>query len=317
MTNNSNLYWRAYEYICIVSLNEAISQVRSSQIIENSILNCARQDWNNIPQELKHQLKESANAFIGKLFDLEPMILDDNWDILFLKIQNDSEWEIWDVRDIVITRSDVQWEIWLSIKHNHFAVKHSRLSRNLDFGNSWYWIPCSVNYWNSVTPIFRYLQEKKELNVKWRDLSDKKDRVYIPLLNAFMEEIKNANRIENDLPKKLVEYLLWKYDFYKIISIDSNRTTQMQVYNLRWKLGKSSNNKDPIMLIPVSSLPTRIIDICLKPDSDTTVELYMDNWWQFSFRIHNASTIVEPSLKFDVQFVGLPSSIITINCIRN
>ncbi|MCR5020134.1 MAG: HaeIII family restriction endonuclease [Ruminococcus sp.] len=33
-----------------------------------------------------------------------------------------------------------------------------------------------------------------------------------------------------------------------------------------------------------------------------------------SFRKHNTSTLVEPSLKFDIQFLGVPANIITINC---
>lgn len=41
--------------------------------------------------------------------------------------------------------------------------------------------------------------------------------------------------------------------------------------------------------------------------------MYLDNGWQFSFRIHNASTKVETSLKFDIQIIGMPASIITIN----
>ncbi len=31
-----------------------------------------------------------------------------------------------------------------------------------------------------------------------------------------------------------------------------------------------------------------------------------DQGWQLSFRIHNASTMVEPSLKFDINIIGLP-----------
>ena len=33
-----------------------------------------------------------------------------------------------------------------------------------------------------------------------------------------------------------------------------------------------------------------------------------------SFRIHNASTKVEPSLKFDIQFIKMPTSILNIEC---
>lgn len=33
--------------------------------------------------------------------------------------------------------------------------------------------------------------------------------------------------------------------------------------------------------------------------STNAVEMFLDNGWQLSFRIHNASTKVEPSLKFN------------------
>ena len=67
--------------------------------------------------------------------------------------------------------------------------------------------------------------------------------------------------------------------------------------------------------VPVVALPTRIVHIDFVPDSNNTVEVYMDGGWQFTFRIHNAATYVEPSLKFDIQMVGMPTAILTINCI--
>ena len=51
-----------------------------------------------------------------------------------------------------------------------------------------------------------------------------------------------------------------------------------------------------------------------KPGSTNTVEMFLDNGWQLSFRIHSASTEVEPSLKFDVQFIGMPTSVLNIEC---
>lgn len=38
----------------------------------------------------------------------------------------------------------------------------------------------------------------------------------------------------------------------------------------------------------------------------------MDKGWAISFRIHNASSRIEPSLKFDIQLVGIPLEIINI-----
>lgn len=53
-------------------------------------------------------------------------------------------------------------------------------------------------------------------------------------------------------------------------------------------------------------LPTTLLFMDFKPKSKTTVIMSFDNGWQFSFRIHNAKDMVEPSLKFDVQIVGMP-----------
>lgn len=70
----------------------------------------------------------SAKAMIPSIFECEPMMIEVTNDILELFIQKDEEGKKGDVRDIIIARSKMQWEIGLSIKHNHFAVKHSRLS---------------------------------------------------------------------------------------------------------------------------------------------------------------------------------------------
>lgn len=209
----------------------------------------------------------------------------------------------------------MQWEIGLSIKHNHFAVKHSRLAKNLDFGYKWFGVPCSEMYWSSVQPIFDYLETQKINKKLWRELPAKDATVYAPLLKAFIAEI-NRSYVENSsIPRKMVEYLLGEFDFYKIISIDSKRLTQIQTYNLHGKLNQESKTEKPKIKVPKACLPTRIISLDFKPDSTNTVELYMDNGWQFSFRIHNASTMVETSLKFDIQIIGMPTTIISINCL--
>ena len=150
--------------------------------------------------------------------------------------------------------------------------------------------------------------------LKWSEIQDKIDKVYIPLLTAFKNEVKRANNVDPSIPRKLVEYLLGKFDFYKVISLDNRKVTQIQTYNLRGKLNQAAGKIKPKIIIPVASLPTRIVDIEFKYGSTNTIELYMDNGWQFSFRIHNATTYVETSLKFDIQIIGMPASIICIDC---
>ncbi len=314
MSEQSNNLGRAYEYICLITLSEEIKRFRDVDIEQNSAYHAARRAWSTISIASQEILRGSAKATVATVFDMEPTIIDQNGDVLLLQIQPDQKGKDGDVRDIVITRKDLEWEIGLSIKHNHFAVKHNRLAKNLDFGAKWYAIPCSKSYWESVTPIFQRLEQEQQLAHVWRDLKDKDTNVYIPLLNAFMKEVKNSNAIDPAVPKKMVEYLLGEFDFYKIISIDSKRLTQIQTYNMHGQLNHSTHKIAPKIFVPLAALPTRIVSMEFKPNSTTTVELYMDGGWQFSFRIHNASTIVEPSLKFDIQMIGMPTAIISIDC---
>ena len=314
MSSKSNDQGRAYEYITLITLHTEISKVRKAEIVHNSSLEAAKDAWENMSKSMQHLLTVSAASFVPEIFELEPLILEDDGDCVELLIQKDSKGEDGDVRDILIVRSGIEWEIGLSMKHNHFAVKHSRLSHIIDFGEKWYGIPCSKQYWQSVRPIFEYLQKQKNRGKAWNELTNKAGDVYIPLLNAFIEELHDAYANHKELPQKMVEYLLGEYDFYKIISIDNKRVTQINSFNLHGTLNKNGKKHMATSTIPQVLLPTRIVSLGFKPDSDNTVELYMDGGWQFSFRIHNASTMVESSLKFDIQIIGMPTTIVTINC---
>ena len=313
MSTKSNDQGRAYEYICLLTLHAEINKVRRAVIEENSSFHAALHAWNSIGTELQSTLTESANAAVQTIFDFEPLILEDGHDQLELKIQPDSEGERGDVRDILIIRRSIAWEIGLSIKHNHFAVKHSRIAKALDFGEKWFGTKCSAEYWEEIHPIFAYLEAEKKKGSKWSDLPDKENDVYVPLLQAFVHELKRSNSANAGIPRKMVEYLLGEFDFYKVISVDNKRMTQINTFNMHGELSKPGRHK-PRKTAPIVPLPTRIVSLDFKPDSANTVELYMDGGWQFSFRIHNASTKVETSLKFDIQIVGMPTTIITINC---
>ena len=314
MSSNSNNQGRAYEFACLTALNDEIKKLRPVKIETTDGYDAAKRAWNNIDNSLQVVMEESALAAVETLFELEPLIVEDGDDELVLKIQQDSRGEEGDVRDILMVRRNIEWEIGLSLKHNHFAVKHSRLSRSLDFGDKWFGVPCSKKYWEDIKPIFGYLVEEKFKGTNWSELPAKEVDVYIPLLTAFMNEVRRSNENDNSIPRKMVEYLLGEFDFYKVVGIDNKRITQIQTFNLHGTLNQSSKKEMPKIKIPIASLPSRIVSLEFKPDSANTIELYMDGGWQFSFRIHNASTKVEPSLKFDVQILGIPTAIMTIEC---
>ena len=314
MSTNSNDHGRAYEYAWINTLYRTLAAIRKTRIVSNSSLDANKRAWNMLNTNMQKLFEISAYSAVNAILELEPRMIEDDENELVLELQKDDAGTHGDVRDLVIRRNNIAWEIGLSIKHNHEAVKHSRLSHKLDFGKEWFGIPCSANYWADVNPIFDRLKVEKNIGKKWSELTDKEEAVYIPLLKAFMTEIQRANRTDVLMPQKMIEYLIRTKDYYKIVSHDKKQITMIHTFNMHDTLNKPSKNKASIINVPTVELPTELVAIKFKTGSNTTAEMYLNHGWQLSFRIHNASTKVEPSLKFDIQFIGMPVSILHIEC---
>ena len=203
-------------------------------------------------------------------------------------MQGDMQGRHGDPRDILIETPSST--IGISAKHRHDALKHPRLSETIDFGRKWYDIPCSNLYWKTVRPIFSELRTRSG---KWSDLPNKEAAYYLPVLTAFIREINSYAD-----PKRLMRYLLGRFDFYKVIK--DNGSIVMQSFNITGTLSWGKT-------LP---LPSEIVNFAMHSDSNTTAMLHMDNGWQISFRIHNARGSIEPSLKFDVRLVGSPEVLV-------
>ena len=158
----SNRNGRALEFAYIIVFEEQVKPKCNILVEKNSSFNAAKSAWESISTDLQETFLLSANAGIMAIFDAEPLILEDGNDVLNIKIQTDEAGKKGDVRDILIIRRGIHWEIGVSVKNNHFAVKHSRLSRTLDFGEKWFEINCSHQYWEEIKPIFQYLAECKK-----------------------------------------------------------------------------------------------------------------------------------------------------------
>ena len=314
MSTRSNDQGRAYEFAWINALGNALKQYRTVHIVKNSSLEANQRAWNLMDAEQQEMFKISADAALKTIVDLEPKLVEETPDNLLLEFQKDQAGKKGDVRDIVVKCDSVKWEIGFSVKHNHEAIKHNRLSYALDFGKEWFDIPCSSNYWETIKPIFSKLKKAKEKQKKWTEIKQKEKAIYVPLLKSFIAEVKRAYKADETLPQKMIEYLIGTKDYYKVVSKDSKRLTIIETFNLHGTLNKPSQVKVSAITIPVIDLPTELIKLKFKTGSKNTVEMYLNNGWQLSFRIHSASTKVEPSLKFDIQFIGMPVSVLSIEC---
>lgn len=146
--------YKTYEYAWIKTLYKALCDMRKTRIVDNSCLHANEKAWALMDEEMQQTFMISAESAIDTVLEMEPKMSEGSNDELTLEFQKDGAGVKGDVRDIVIRRNDIEWEIGLSIKHNHDAVKHSRLSHKFDFGKEWFDMPCSDAYWNAVQPIF-------------------------------------------------------------------------------------------------------------------------------------------------------------------
>ena len=315
-TTNSTIKGKAYEYACIIALEEIVSPIRPINIVNNLSLGVAKERYlKDIDDSERSIMLASAKAGIATIIEMEPKIIEDGTDAISISIQPDWVAREGDVRDVLIIRKSIDWEIGISVKHNHEALKHSRLSTNLDFGNSWFGIPSTKTYFEEIKPIFSVLEKLKSENALWRDMTEKEDVIYIPLLEAFQRElIKLVEENSEEVTAGLIKYLLGSNgnDYYKLIHYNKH-ITRVIPYNLYGTLNNPSPTSKPKKTINHIELPTRFIDLSRKEGSKTTVILTMDKGWAISFRIHNASSRVEASLKFDIQLIGQPSGLFYID----
>jgi len=308
-----SLNGKAFEFACLDAFYRHLSPDQPVEIEKTLALEKAKDAFKGLDDDLRLKCNKAANAAVRILVKLEPQLGNPMGNTpLFLSIQEDAKGQAGDVRDIVAIRRQNGWEIGVSAKHNHAAVKHSRLSKTIDFGKQWFGIPCSEEYFNDIRPIFEELEGLKAEQATWNQIPDKKDKYYVPVLNAFMQELKRldaANPVE--VPLKMLSYLLGKHDFYKVIANDSRQETMIQGFSLYGTLNKPAGRVQPQAKLKNLRLPNCFYDINFKRNSKTTILVACDEGWTISLRLHNAESRIIPSLKFDVKLIGIPPALYT------
>lgn len=306
---------KAFEYAILQEFKEKLERATVVEVVENNGLLTAQKHFNSFEKPEQGEFLLYASFAVNFLIDIEPRLSNsfDESDILQLEILTDDKGQDGDVRDVVAIRLLQKWEIGVSAKNNHKAVKHSRLSNKIDFGEKWLGIKSSKQYFNEIKPIFDSLEKMRNESNKtktWKSLGDYHSTIYTPILEAFKRELL---RIYNTNPSKvsstLVEYLIGNKDFYKVIK--SKKDIEIQAYNLHGTLNLPFKEINPKFNTPKINLPTEIKNIFYKKDTLTTLIVELNNDWTLSFRIHNASSRIESSLKFDINLLKAPNSLFT------
>lgn len=308
---------KAFEFAIAMEYSKFLNGIgKKILLVENKALSIAANYYNSFSDTERLRFDMSARETINTMLKIEPGLTaqKNDSDVLNIALQDDQKGELGDVRDVIFSRPKIGWEMGFSAKNNNDAVKHSRLSKDIDFGLKWMEIPCSETYWNDITPLFQNLQtiRRSNSNFKWDDFGDdKQNNIYVPLLTSFKKELINIAAHNDCIPEKLISYLIGKFPFYKIIKDDYHNVVIVKAFNINGGLNKTVNKVKSNYPIPEIKLPTRIVEFEFKKGSKDTLNMILDGGWEVSFRIHNASSLVESSLKFDIRLLGNPPVLFT------
>ena len=315
MSSSNTTNGKAFEYACLSTiLSELQKNNKSVSVIDDAAYQTAKEKFFSLDQATQTRYLASANSAAKLIFPLEPQ-LEYGSGILQLSVNPDAAamGVEGDVRDVLCIRSD-DWEIGLSCKHNHAALKHPRITADKDFGKSWIGVANSQDFIAEISDTVDVLVEYQKNNVLWKDIEeDKQDMYYVPILNAYKAEINRMCQSSSDVPARLLSYFFGAKDFYKVIMKESQQTTTIEAFNMSGTLGQKCGNHRPLVKIPTLRMPTRLIEADYKQDSQgnpskTTIVLIFDGGWTVSMRLHNKDKTVKPtSLAWDIQLVGLPT----------
>jgi hypothetical protein len=280
---------------------DQLSKLSSTNIKKSDASEFARSCFESLSPKTQSGMCKAANLAVSHIYQLESLELVEIAGEI--EIAEDSRGQTGDVRDVVLTT--VKGQIGISCKNNHDAFKHSRLSGKIDFIRKWDLSKCGCTdiYWNDIKKIFVEIdgiRSSSKGKATWKELPNVRSDIYKPLMQAFSDELVRQTSVSLGASKELCEgmvrYLIGQQDFYKVIRRKSPDLVEIQGFNLGGSLACSK-----------TKLPSRVLDV--ETVSDSTINLFMDEGYSFSFRIHSASTLVERSLKLDIRAIGLPQGI--------
>ena len=296
---------KAFEYAVATELQKRLAiPVRSGPGVD-----VCKNAFHSVGSVFQRALSGAAEVAVKHVLELEhtklaAATLEEIW------IATDDRGQHGDVRDVVVETS--AGPIGISCKNNHAAFKHSRLSGKLDFVKKWGLDErgCSETYWSQIGRIFAELEsirKQSKATARWSDMQDVPSRFYWPVLDAFDGELTRlsspSSPIAATVSTKLVMYVVGQLDFYKVIRRPEHVTVQGFNFN-----GTLSTDR--------TRGPSHIIGIDKLNGGQYSKTVRLNRGFTFNFRIHNASSRVEPSLKFDITAIGLPASDIYINHLR-
>jgi len=293
---------KAFEYAVAMALSEELD----IPVIDSPEFQNTKSSYEKVISKLQERFPIAASLAVKHIIEKESANLASKGPI-GIWVASDSLGQKGDVRDVVVKCKDS--EIGISCKTNHEDFKHSRLSGTANFVKKWGLDSdgCSKNYWDAVTPIFQELKRirtESHATALWSDQKDVPNRYYWKVLDAFESELLRLTAPDApravEVTKSLISYIIGNHDFYKVISRPDQ--VEIQGFNLNGSLS-----------VPKTRYPEHVIAIDRLDGGQFSKTVRFNRGFTFNFRIHSASSRVEPSLKFAVSAISLPPAEIYTN----
>ena len=286
---------KGFEWAIAIELAAALTVT----IADNSHSRNALAQYESLPLQKRRQFDTAARLAVEHILEKERPKFSASQPTQ-VRIAGDSEGVAGDVRDVsLLSARDIIFGI--SCKSNHAAFKHSRLSATIDWVRAWGLDArgASEQYWRVVNPVFEELKDiqvSSDKQALWAKLPNKAFDYYEPVLASFTRELTllNAGPQASQVSSSLARYVIGHEDFYKVIV--RAREVKIMAFNFNGTLA-----------VRKSKLPTSVLSIDRLEGGRHSINVRFDRGYTLNFRIHNAASAVEPSLKFDIQAKSLPS----------
>lgn len=282
----SNANGRALEYcLCNMILSHAPNSIidDSNSTIQDQLRD--KVHFDRLPERQKKYYEGQSLKFINAYL---LSVITGFLPPLIVRRMNDNDAKLGDVADIKII-SDSNQEYGISLKHNHAAVKHQRPGALIkQLGISVNDKAITKSYKAGIKAIeLQFYEKVKALHVDknlFNVVKAKNPQVILGLYHSICSHVADTiNKFckEPDVAKSFFEFLVGKFNFDKVIVTEHNVK---------------------VMKFNDIELPTAVL---ASVRNDSYVDLIFDNGFEFSMRLHTASSKFEfgkaVSLKFDTQ----------------
>lgn len=292
---------KAFIYACFLALNVQLGQDQKMGFSEKTAIDTVCQAYFSMPKEKILLMDQAAQAAVRIFLRAEPWLQCEGGGSLTVSVQIKDD----DVRNIVCSKKRADWEFGFLCGGSH-TKRRFNFCEDTDFGDQLFGVSCSNEYKLETEPVFKELEKLEKRGMDWKNIVDKEERFYWPLQSAVIKELQRMN-LDGNIPEKLMQNLLGKRDFYRVIMEEKEKVTRVEACNLYGSLNKRTKECTAGVLVGRIKKPKNILSMDCKPMAKCLSIITCDEGWAFSVKVvQGQMRRVSRKLYLELGLVGVP-----------